>query len=149
MLGGFPVLKSTTLLRFQSDDTETLAFIACVSFGTGIGTQPESDVRRLRRLLYRVRQAVPREVQVRLISELGREIFERLRGVVLTEAETPIFESLDETTEGAEQGGYHERRDHDGQLRLLLLAGERSKGCLGRGYNAEVDCDRGGRRQAA
>jgi hypothetical protein len=148
MLGGFPVLKSTTLLRFQSDDTETLAFIACVSFGTGIGTQPESDVRRLRRLLYRVRQAVPREVQVRLISELGREIFERLRGVVLTEAETPIFESLDETT-GAEQGRCHGRRDHNGQLRLLLLAGERSKGRLGRGYNAEVDCDRGGRRQAA
>ena len=49
----------------------------------------------------------------------------------------------------AEKGGYDERGDHDGQLRLLLLAGERSEGCLGRGYTAEVDCDRGGRRQTA
>jgi hypothetical protein len=100
MLGGFPVLKSTTLRGFQSDDTETLAFIASVSFRTGIGTQPASDVRRLRRLLYRVRQVVPQGVEVCLVSELGREIFERLRGVVLTKAETPIYERLDETTEG-------------------------------------------------
>jgi hypothetical protein len=151
MLGGFPVPKSTTPWWFQSDDTETLEFIASASFGTGIGTQLQSDARRLNRLLYRVYQVqgAPQGVEVRLVSELGREIFERLRGVVLTIVETPICEGLDETTEGVEQGGYEERRDHDGQLRLLLLAGERSEGCLGCSYTAEVDCARSGLRQAA
>ena len=53
--------------------------------------------------------------------------------------EAPVHEGLDATHQRVEQGGYHEGGDYNGELGLLLLAGEGTEECLGSRHPAEVD----------
>src|SRR5918993_5876449 len=52
--------------------------------------------------------------------------------------EAPIYVRLDMPTQGVEQGCSHKGRCHYGQLRLLLMAGERLDDGLGRRHDSEV-----------
>src|SRR5215208_498524 len=59
--------------------------------------------------------------------------------IVLAAVEAPVYERLDALTEGVEQRCYHEGGDHDGQLRLLLMACECTEECLNSTYTPEVE----------
>ena len=89
-------------------------------------------MRRLYRLPDDPDQLVVQRVQVRFVAQAGRERFQGLSGVVLAAVEAPVYEGLDATSQGGEQCCYHERGDDYGELRLLLLACERTEHELGR-----------------
>jgi hypothetical protein len=63
-----------------------------------IGAQPQRDVGWLYRLPNHTHQVVAQGVQIRLVSELGREGLQGLGCVVLAAVEAPVYES---TTEGS------------------------------------------------
>src|SRR5215204_551027 len=96
-------------------------------------------MRRLHRLPYHPYQVVAQRVQVGLVSEFGREGFQGLGCVVLPAIEAPVYEGLDAASQGHEQRCYHKGGDHDGQLRLLLLACECTEECLNSTYTPEVE----------
>src|SRR5215210_682374 len=81
--------------------------VRLLSLRERIGAQPQRDVGGLHRLPHHPYQVVAQGVQVCLISELGREGFERLCCVVLPAIEAPVYEALNATTQWIEQGGYH------------------------------------------
>src|ERR671912_2922592 len=60
-----------------------------------IGAQPQRDVGRLHSLPYQPHKLGVQRIQIRLISELGREGFQRLSCVILPAVEAPIYEGLD------------------------------------------------------
>ena len=101
--------------------------------------QPQRDVRRLHRLLDHAHQLIAEPVQVGLITQLGGEAFKGLRRIILPTVEATIYEGLDATTKGGEQGSYHKGGDDYGELWLLLLACGSAEDPLDRGHSAEVD----------
>src|SRR5215218_10275103 len=58
------------------------------------GAQPQRDVGGLHRLPYHPHQVVAEGVHVRLVSQLGREGFQGLPGIVLTSVEATVYEGL-------------------------------------------------------
>src|SRR5918994_7608123 len=72
-------------------------------------------------------QLVVQRVQVRFVAQAGRERFQGLSGVVLAAVEAPVYEGLDASPQWVKQCCYHERGDDYGELRLLLLACERTE----------------------
>src|SRR5215208_1689778 len=93
----------------------------------------------LHTLPYHPHQVFAQGVQVCLVPKLGGECFQGLSRVVLPAVEAAVYEGLDATSEGVEQGSDHKRGDDDGQLGLLLLATERAEDRLGCRYTSEVD----------
>src|SRR5918998_286090 len=95
-------------------------------------------MRRLYRLPDDPDQLVVQRVQVRFVAQAGRERFQGLSGVVLAAVEAPVYEGLDASPQWVKQCCYHERGDDYGELRLLLLACERTEHELGRRHPAEI-----------
>src|SRR5215203_3696515 len=58
-------------------------------------------------------------LQVRLVAQSGREVFQRPPGVVLLAIETPVYETLYAPPQRVEQSGYRQGRSDDGQLTVL------------------------------
>ena len=79
-----------------------------------LGAQPQRDVGRLHRLVYHSYEVVAQCIQIRLVSELGRQGFESLSGVVLLAVEAPVYEGLYATPQGIEESSNHEGGDDDG-----------------------------------
>src|SRR3712207_5092266 len=110
-----------------------------LSLGEPVGTQPQGDMSRLHSLLNHSHDIVAQCIQVRLVSQFGRESFERLRGIVLPSVEAAVYKRLDAPPQRHEQRGYHEGGGDDDELRLLLLAGERAEYRLDSRHAPEVD----------
>src|SRR5215203_6512046 len=70
-----------------------------VSFRGCIGTQPQRDVCWLHSLPDHSQQIVTQGVEVRLVSELGREGFQGLSSVVLLPVEAAVYKPLDAATQ--------------------------------------------------
>src|SRR5688572_23792526 len=83
---------------------------------------------RLHGFPYYTHQVVIEGFQVRLVLQLGGEVFQSLPRVVLPAVEAPIHERLHPPAQRVEQGGYGQRRGNDGYLRFLT--GERAEGVL-------------------
>src|SRR5215211_4591237 len=77
-------------------------------------------------------------LQVRLISELGRERFQGLSGVVLAAIEAPVYERLYGPPQGSKQRSDDQGGDHYCELRLLLTARERPEDHLAYRHTPEV-----------
>src|SRR5215210_5284392 len=87
--------------------------------GSRVGTQPQSDVLRLHCLPHHSHQIVAQGIEVRLVTQRGRERFERLCGVVLVAVEAAVYERLGAPPQWVEQGCYHKGRGHNREGGLL------------------------------
>src|SRR5215204_2980111 len=58
-----------------------------------IGTQPQRDMRRLHRLPHHPHQIVAQRVQVCFVTQIGREAFQGLPGIVLASVEAPVYKA--------------------------------------------------------
>ena len=83
-----------------------------------------------------LRSAQSRSVSSRSLAEKASRVF---LASYLPAVEAPVYEGLDAAPQGIEQRGDHESGDDNGQLGLLLLAGERTEDRLGRRHAPEVD----------
>src|SRR3712207_5687807 len=112
---------SMNLIPYQTRSKSLLVFLRAL---TGrIGTQPQRNVCGLHRLPYHRHEIVAQGVEVRLVSELGREGFQGLCDVVFAAVEAPIDKSLDAASEWAEKGSDGQRGGHDRELRALPSEG--------------------------
>jgi hypothetical protein len=76
-------------------------------------------VSRLHRLPNHVHQFAVQCLKVRLVPELHGEGFEGLPGVVLSPVEATVYERLDASPQGREQGRYKEGGGDDCEGGLL------------------------------
>src|SRR5688572_29252239 len=87
--------------------------LVCLPVSGGcVGTQPQSDVLRLHRLLHHSYQVAAQGIEVRLVSKLGGEALKRLCRVILLAVEAPIYERLYTPSQRVEQGCYQESGGH-------------------------------------
>src|SRR5215204_6563739 len=84
-----------------------------------IGTQPQRDVSGLHRLSHHSYQVLAQGVHVRFVSQLGREGFQGLSGVVLPAVEAPVYKPLYAASQRREQCRYQEGGCHHCECGLL------------------------------
>jgi hypothetical protein len=84
-----------------------------------VGTQPQSDVLRLHRLLHHPYQVVAQGIEVRLVPELCGETLKSLPRVILLAVEATVDERLGAPSQRVEQGCYHESGGHHREGGLL------------------------------
>src|SRR5215204_4085332 len=108
--------------------------------------QPQRDVCRLHSLPYHPQQVFAQGVQVCFVAQLGREGFQGLSCIVLAAVEAPVYEGLDATPQGGEQGRYKEGGGNDRQGGLLTC--EADEDTLQHHDAYEVERDQRGGEQA-
>src|SRR5215212_1010528 len=110
---------------------------ALASLRSGIRAQPQRDVGWLHGLPHDPDEIAAQGVEVRLVSELGREALQRLPRVVLAAVEASINERLDAAPQRVEQGGYRQGGGHHHELGFL--AGQSAEEQLEHEDAAEVE----------
>src|SRR3712207_1663481 len=123
------------------------SLLACLlALPERIRTQPQRDVSWLHRLPYHPYQVLAQRLQIRLVSQLGREVFQGLSGIILPPIKVAIYEGLDAPPQRGEkrsdqEGGGHHREGG-------LLTGEQDEEPLQK-YNAnEVQSHKYGTKRA-
>src|SRR5215208_290266 len=110
---------------------------ALASPWSGIRAQPHRDVGWLHGFHYDPYELASSGVEVRLVSELGREALQRLYRIVLPTVEAAVDETLDAAPQRVEQGGYRQGGGHHHELGTL--AGQSAEEQLEHDDAAEVD----------
>src|SRR5215210_6328655 len=107
------------------------------SLWSGIRPQPQRDVGWLHRPPHDPDEVVAQGVEVRLVSELGREALQRLYRIVLPTVEAAVDKALDAAPRRVEQGGYRQGGGHHHELGTL--AGQSAEEQLEHDDAAEVE----------
>src|SRR5215217_5352214 len=110
---------------------------ALASPWSGIRAQPHRDVGWLHGFPYDPYELASKGVEVRLVSELGREALQRLYRIVLPTVEAAVDKALDAAPGRVEQGGYRQGGGHDHELGTL--AGQGAEEQLEHDDAAEVE----------
>src|SRR4029453_8447226 len=98
--------------------------------------QPQRDALRLHRLPDQGGKVVTQSVEVRLVSQSGRECFEGLPRIVLLPVEATIDKRLHAPPQRVEQRRYRQRRGDYGKL--VFLTDNRGQESLETGHAPEV-----------
>src|SRR5215203_204630 len=118
-------------------DSPARSFGALASPWSGIRAQPQSDVGGLHRPPYDLDEVFAQGVEIRLVSELGREALQRLYRIVLPTVEAAVDKALDAAPQRVEQGGYRQGGGH--YYELGSLAGHSAEEQLEHDDAAEVE----------
>src|SRR5215218_473664 len=110
---------------------------ALASLRSGIRAQPQRDVGWLHGLPHDPDEVFAQGVEVRLVSELGREALQRLYRIVLPTVEAAVDKALDAAPQRVEQGGYRQGGGH--YYELGSLAGQSAEEQLEHDDAAEVE----------
>src|SRR5215210_3404969 len=107
------------------------------SLWSGIRPQPQRDVGWLHRAPNDPDEVVAQDVEIRLISKLGREALQRLYRIVLPTVEAAVDKTLDAVPQRVEQGGYSQGGGNHHELGTL--AGQSAEEQLEHDDAAEVE----------
>src|SRR5215203_2425792 len=110
---------------------------ALASLWSGIRAQPQRDVGRLHRAPHDPDEVIAQGVEIRLVSKLAREDFQRLYRIVLPTVEAAVDKALDAAPRRVEQGGYRQGGGHHHELGSL--AGHSAEEQLEHDDAAEVE----------